>query len=342
MAEVAARVLAAAAEEDKKYATIHIEKPIELELDLGNLLAVDNNQIENSRLLNRDERDDFLKDLARENTQLLINSIWSLPTERVEEVIVAKFPPPTYKLPREKPLPLPKVPTKWEKYAKEKGITKSKKKDRLIWDDIVKKWVPQFGYKKKQVENEKNWCIPIKEGPDPVLNPHEKMVEDKKEKSAKNELQRLRNLARAKNIKVPTVGVVTTDPKGTKKPIGFSDELKGAAQFVKNSTASLGKFQPDLNKKLEKQAKVKGKKRQFESNTTEHNKELERNLGILESLKNKQVKLDVNNAEVNRQVGQEKNERREEKHRPSKSKAKGKGGKRSTFSGKKKKGNKGK
>ena len=69
----------------------------------------------------RDERDNFLKELGRENTQLLINAVWGLPTERVEEVIVAKFPPPTYKLPREKPLPTPKVLTKWEKYAKDKG-----------------------------------------------------------------------------------------------------------------------------------------------------------------------------------------------------------------------------
>jgi len=129
---------------------------------------------------------------------------------------------------------------------------------------------------------------------------------------------------------------------GSNKPLGFSDELKGAAQFVKQSTASLGKFQPNLNKKLEKQAKVKGKKRQFESNTTDHSKEMERNMGILESLKNKQAKLDVNNAAVNKEVGQEENERRQETSRPSKAKAKSKGGKRSTFSGKRKKGGKGK
>ena len=42
------------------------------------------------------------------------------------------------------------------------GITNKKKKDRLVWDDIVNKWVPQFGFKKKQAEQEKNWCIPIK------------------------------------------------------------------------------------------------------------------------------------------------------------------------------------
>jgi regulator of ribosome biosynthesis len=69
----------------------------------------------------RSTREAFLQELARENTQLLINSIWGLPTERVEDVVVAKFPPPTFTLPREKPVPKPREPTKWEKYAKEKG-----------------------------------------------------------------------------------------------------------------------------------------------------------------------------------------------------------------------------
>jgi len=72
-------------------------------------------------VLFRDDREGFLRELARDNTQLLINSIWGLPTERVEEVVVAKFPPPTYILPREKPVPVPKPLTKWEKYAKDKG-----------------------------------------------------------------------------------------------------------------------------------------------------------------------------------------------------------------------------
>ena len=70
----------------------------------------------------RETRDAYLTELARDNTQILINAIWQLPTHRVEEVVVATFPPPTYKLPREKPLPEPKAETKWEKYAKEKGI----------------------------------------------------------------------------------------------------------------------------------------------------------------------------------------------------------------------------
>lgn len=81
-------------------------------------------------------RNKYLKDLARDNTQLLLNKIWELPTEKVEEAIVAKLPAPTFTLPREKPLPKPKPLTKWQKYAQEKGITKSKK-SKLTWDQTL-------------------------------------------------------------------------------------------------------------------------------------------------------------------------------------------------------------
>ena len=67
-----------------------------------------------------------------------------------------------------------------------------------MWDDLVQQWVPQFGYKKNKVEAQKNWCIPIKEGLDPNLHPFETQAEEKKERIAKNELQRLRNIAKAK------------------------------------------------------------------------------------------------------------------------------------------------
>lgn len=79
----------------------------------------------------------YLKSLARENTQLLINEIWKLPFERVDDVVVAKLPKPTYILPREKTAPKPKPMTKWEQYAKDKGISK-KKKGNLVWDEMVK------------------------------------------------------------------------------------------------------------------------------------------------------------------------------------------------------------
>ncbi len=43
-----------------------------------------------------------------------------MPTTKVEEGILAKLPRPSWPMPREKPVPLPKAPTKWEEFAKRK------------------------------------------------------------------------------------------------------------------------------------------------------------------------------------------------------------------------------
>merc|ERR1712105_111806 len=107
----------------------------------------------------------------------------------------------------------------------------------------------------------------------------------------------------------------------------MGEDLKRAAEIAKTSTASLGKFQENLTKKLEKTAKVKGVKRKFESNTGDGATEKQRSLGILESITNKSSKLNIE-AAVNTQICREDQERRteKEKERDSKMKMK-KGGK---------------
>merc|ERR1719370_1596723 len=196
MTSIAARVLEEAARAESLAAPVIVEKPLGLELDLGNMLAIDNNQMDPSQVDTKEK----LLSLARDNTQLLLNAIWDLETVKVEDAVTAKFPPPSFVLPREKPAPKPKVMTKWEKYAKEKGIDKKKKKDRLVWDDVVQKWIPQFGYKKAQAEADKNWMIPVKGNAPDDEDPFEKLAESKREKVAKNELQRLRNLAKVEKV----------------------------------------------------------------------------------------------------------------------------------------------
>jgi len=320
MSSVVSAVLAEAALAESQLGSTSVIKPLELELDLGNMLAVDPNQLE---LPVNSQCESELLTLARDNIQLLVNSIWQLETEVVENVVVAKFPPPTTTLPREKPAPKPKPMTKWEKYAKEKGIEKKKKKDRLVWDDVVQKWVPQFGYKKVQVEQDKNWMMPLKGNAPDTEDPFEKEAEAKREKVAKNELQRLRNLARAKKVQIPSVGNLPVVQKDPVKAVSQSEDLKKAAELAKTSTASLGKFQENLSKKLEKSAKVKGTKRKFESNTADSSVERARTLGILESITNKSAKIDID-AAVNKQIFKEDQERRteKEKERDSKSKKK--------------------
>ena len=85
----------------------------------------------------RTAKEDLLLKLSRDNVQLLINRIFELPTLRVDNDIVIKLPAPTTKLPRAKPVPKAKQLTKWEKYAKEKGITK-RKKSNVEWDEELK------------------------------------------------------------------------------------------------------------------------------------------------------------------------------------------------------------
>merc|ERR1712037_6406 len=233
---------AKAAEEEALLGSTVVSKPIQPELDLGHMLAIDPNQTEFSEEKMPSEED--LMELGRDCAQLPINSLWQLETERVEEAVVAHLPPPTFVLPREKPCPKPKPMTKWEKYAKEKGIDKKKKKDRLVWDDVVSKWVPQFGYKKVVAEQEKNWMIPVKGNAPDDEDPFEKLAESKR-------------------VNVPSLGVVPSTAKpGTEvRAVSQSEYLRKAAEVAKSSTASLGKFQKDLNKKLEASAKTKGKKR---------------------------------------------------------------------------------
>jgi len=332
MTELVSSVLAAAAKAEALMASTVVEKPIDLTLDLGNMLAFDTNVLENEDIKDESSREEYFLSLARDNTQILVNAIWSLPTERVEEVIVAKFPPPTTKLPREKPLPKPKEMTKWEKYAAEKGIVKKKKKDRLAWDDVVQKWVPLYGYKKVKVDEEKNWCIPLSGNADPDEDPFKKMAEQKSERVAKNELQRLRNLAKQKNVNLPSVGVVPSVTKGPQAKISAeSDELKKTSELVKASTASLGKFQEKLDKKLEQKSNPRGPKRKFESNTGDMETEKSKSLNILQSITNKKSKLDIDMA-VGKQIYAEDHNAtgatQDYQKRDSKSKAKkgGKGG----------------
>ena len=103
-------------------------------LDVGNLLISD------TRLLDLKEyksnQNEYLKNLVQENTQLIINSVFNLPIETVDDVLCAKLPKPTTILPREKPLPKAKPLTKWQAYAKLKNI---KKQETFFYLYFIKK-----------------------------------------------------------------------------------------------------------------------------------------------------------------------------------------------------------
>ena len=140
-------------------------------------------------------------------------------------------------------------------------------------------------------------------------DPYEKAIEEKREKVAKNELQRLRNIARAKNTKVPGVGLTPTISTESQT----SNDLKKASELAKKATASLGKFQDKLPKSLEnKIQKPKGKKRKFDSVVGKNDVEKAKNMKVLDLISSKQPKIDVSKG-VGRQINSEEKSRSADK-----------------------------
>lgn len=264
-----------------------VHKDVELDIDLGTLLAFDCNALDAKAL--KSKPDAYLKSLTRDNVQLLINKIWELPVERVDEAIVAKLPKPEYVLPRSRVIPKAKPLTKWQEFAKKKGIqTKKKGKSKLKWDEELKKWIPTYGYKRAKAEEQKEWLIEAKQDGSPADDPFAKVKATKQERQAKNELQRLRNIARSKNVKLPRVGLPT------REHFSSSQQLSEALTIARTSTASIGKFQSRLPK--EKDAKgiakeVSGMKRKRKAPPLSTIEEKRQNTSLVDNVLKSNTKL---------------------------------------------------
>jgi len=277
-----------------KFKAITVSKEVEPVIDAGTLLLTDLQPVDIKEFKSSKEK--YLKDLARDNAQLLINQIWELPIERVDNIVVAQLPDATTPLPREKPIPKAKAMTKWEEYAKKKGIQK-KKRSRMLWDEERDEWKPRYGYKRANDE-QAQWCIEVPDGKDPNEDQFKKIKDAKKERVAKNEYKRLKNIQ-----------------KNSEKEKGMSSQLKPVKPEVKKdkerlnkeidvakvSTASVGKFQDKLPH--EKPNRKTGKKRKFETVCGDMNDEKRRALDIFNKI-NKSSSLDVTKG-VNKKIAQD-------------------------------------
>lgn len=219
-----------------------------------------------------------------------MNGIWELPTERLDENVVAKLPKITYALPRARRLPEPKALTKWEEFAKAKGI-KKRKKDKKTYDTELDKWVPTFGYQKYKAEKEKDWVLEVPQNLDPMTDMFKQKKDLKNERVAKNEIARMKNIARAQKVQIPRAGFVSEESASAK-------ELHVAATIAKASTASVGKFQDKLPK--EKEARgigvkelIPGSKRK---RTADPKMEKSEQLDVVQKILNKRPKIDVDKA----------------------------------------------
>jgi len=103
-------------------------------LDLGNLAVFDRKLISSQEI--KENFSEYILKSARDDIQILIDKIFQLPLATASSNVgaIISLPKPTTILPREKPIPTPRPPTKWEIFAKEKGIKKKRKRDRLVHD----------------------------------------------------------------------------------------------------------------------------------------------------------------------------------------------------------------
>ncbi|KAA8642100.1 hypothetical protein EYZ11_001236 [Aspergillus tanneri] len=150
---------------------VTVSKPTPYTFDLGHLLANDPNPIETSRLgpLNTS-----LKATARDGVQSLLNQLLTTcPITSSQQGVLLTLPSPSTILPRHKPLPKPKQPTKWELFARKKGIGKysskpgaaqadKERRKKLVYDEEKGEWVPRWGYKGNNKADD-DWLVEVNE-----------------------------------------------------------------------------------------------------------------------------------------------------------------------------------
>ena len=171
-------------------------------LDLRNLLALSAHPIDPSVLYDAKHEkvnDKFLLQTAQEGCNQLLRSLWQLPVERSDAGPLVLLPgTDESKIPRALPPPPPKQETKWEKFAKEKGIGQNKeKRSRKVWDEATGTWMFRHGFQKANSSDTKEWPIMEASQDDPFADPWEKQRDEKRTRVNKNVEQRMKNEERA-------------------------------------------------------------------------------------------------------------------------------------------------
>ncbi|KAI5955685.1 RRS1 [Candida jiufengensis] len=204
----------------QEYKPVTVDKPIENTYDLGNLATFDPNPLSNEKLTskNESEKESYIQSITRDNVQLLINQILSLPvktttdnqgtsTGQTSSMTLIQLPEPTTPLPREKGIPKDKPKTKWEEFAARKGIKAKTKNGKMEYDEDKGEWVNKWGYKGNNKKLDDQWLVEVNDEPTKkrrrddqdteLIDPRTLARSERKKLIKKNELQHKRNLKNA-------------------------------------------------------------------------------------------------------------------------------------------------
>ncbi|CAK9329591.1 unnamed protein product [Citrullus colocynthis] len=242
-----------------------METQQQVHVDIAHLMALNPHHNLISPPSSREELVNECIQKGTELVQAIANKLFFLPPTEAKDGLLVELPPPKTRLPREKHLPKPKPPTKWELFAKKKGI-KIIKKTKHVFDKNTHTWKRCYGY--DRANDEKN--IPIlksKMTDEPGVDPFAERRAKKRQRIEKREKNRLQNLKQAakmgalpSHVLLAATALPITGTQAATKKIR-KDELGNVAGMAATATAGGGKF----DKKLpgEKPPKHEGKYRKF-------------------------------------------------------------------------------
>ncbi|KAI8607666.1 ribosome biogenesis regulatory protein-domain-containing protein [Chytriomyces sp. MP71] len=223
-----------------------------MEVDTGILAVFDSAAVPISTSMGAAEVDRILHARTVAAAQTLFDAVFSLP---VTDGTLAMLGTPTTKLPRALPVPSESQDTtRWEKFAKEKGI-KKRRKDRRVFDEETGRMKVRYGFDEKKDKEAvpEDWLIEVKNSRKSAGYNQGKMeFQKKKERVTKNKSQQRRN-----QLESSASGLT---PKEARKM-----HLKSTLKDAKVATASIGRF--DKTVKGEDQVKFKRAKRKFDDVT---------------------------------------------------------------------------
>ncbi|KAJ3800888.1 RRS1-domain-containing protein [Lentinula aff. detonsa] len=250
-----------------------VETDNPLDVDVGFLTVTDPNPIDVESY--ESSLESHLLSIARTGTQALFNSLFSLPTTSSPDGPLAQLPAPTTQLPRAKPLPKPKPLTKWEQFAKAKGIQGKSKEKRMkkVWDEEKQEWVNRWGKDGKNKQIEEQWITEVPMNADIDFDPKKAARDERRARVAKNTKQHEANVAKAQKAGTSATSS-NTEREAHKK------ELERTLATSRTSTASMGKF----DRKLDGEKKLKGVKRKFNATEGSVSAEAKASLDVLSKM----------------------------------------------------------
>ncbi|KAH9888281.1 ribosomal biogenesis regulatory protein [Xylariomycetidae sp. FL2044] len=137
---------------------VTVNKPTPYTFDLGLLLTIDANPLSTSTPASaprpgQSALEAQLHATARDAAQVLIGQLLTTcPITSTPSGVLLTLPPVTTALPREKPVPEAREPTKWEQFAARKGIKPKTREQRRAkgrtFNEATGEWEKTWGYDK--------------------------------------------------------------------------------------------------------------------------------------------------------------------------------------------------